>query len=198
MQSANCKMQNGQCKMKIIGGEFGGRRLKTLKSIKMRPTPMRVKEALFNILGNRVVGSSFLDLYAGSGQIGIEALSRGAEEVIFVDNHPSAVRLIRTNLGFLHPEKSLKIPRNNVLKAISNLSRGKKRFDIIFLDPPYESRLVKNTLQALAKSDILKTPTLVIAEHHKSLDLDKEIGSLERVRQERYGDTVLTFYQKVN
>ncbi|MBU4128957.1 RsmD family RNA methyltransferase, partial [bacterium] len=73
----------------------------------------------------------------------------------------------------------------------------KKRFDIIFLDPPYESRLVKNTLQALAKSDILKTTTLVITEHHKSLNLDKEIDSLIQVRQERYGDTVLTFYQKV-
>jgi 16S rRNA (guanine(966)-N(2))-methyltransferase RsmD len=184
--------------MKIIGGEFRGRRLKALKSVKMRPTPMRVKEALFNILGNRVVGSSFLDLYAGSGQIGIEALSRGAKEVIFVDNHPSAIRLIRTNLGFLHPEEGLKIPRNNVLKAIDNLSKAKKRFDIIFLDPPYKSRLVKNTLQALAKSDILKTPTLVIAEHHKFLVLDKEIDLLERVRQERYGDTVLTFYQKVS
>jgi len=167
-----------------------------LKSVKMRPTPMRVKEALFNILGNGVVGSSFLDLYAGSGQIGIEALSRGAKEVIFVDNHPSAIRLIRTNLGFLHSEEDLKIPRNNVLRAISNLSKEKKRFDIIFLDPPYESRLVKNTLQALAKSDILKTTTLVIAEHHKSLNLDKEIGSLERVRQEKYGDTVLSFYKK--
>ncbi|MBU4310026.1 16S rRNA (guanine(966)-N(2))-methyltransferase RsmD [bacterium] len=183
--------------MKIIGGEFGGRRLKALKSIKMRPTPMRVKEALFNILCNRVVGSSFLDLYAGSGQMGIEALSRGAKEVIFVDNHPSAIRLIRTNLGFLPYEKSPKIPRNNVLRVISSLSKEKKRFDIIFLDPPYESRLVKNTLQALAKSDILKITTLVIAEHHKSLNLDKEIGSLGRVRQERYGDTVLTFYQKV-
>ena len=158
---------------------------------------MRVKEALFNILGNRVVGSSLLDLYAGSGQMGIEALSRGAKEVVFIDNHPSAVRLIHTNLGFLHLEEGLKIPRNNVLKAIGNLSKEKKRFDIIFLDPPYESRLVKNTLQVLAKSDILKTTTLIIAEHYKSLDLDKEIGSLERVRQERYGDTVLTFYQKV-
>lgn len=184
--------------MKIIGGEFRGRKLKTLKSVKMRPTPMRVKEALFNILGNRVVGSSFLDLYAGSGQMGIEALSRGAKEVIFVDNHSSALRLIHTNLGFLYSGKGLKIPRNNVLRAIGNLSREKKRFDIIFLDPPYKSDLVRNTLQVLAKSDILKTTTLVIAEHHKFLALDKEIGSLERVRQERYGDTVLTFYQKVN
>lgn len=157
---------------------------------------MRTKEALFNILGNRVVGSSFLDLYAGSGQMGIEARSRGAKEVIFIDDHPSAIRLIRTNLSFLHPEEGLKIPRNNVLKAIDNLSKRKKRFDIIFLDPPYESRLAKNTLQALAKSDILKVITLVIAEHHKALNLDKEIGSLERVRQERYGDTVLSFYKK--
>jgi len=182
--------------MKIIGGEFRGRRLKTLKSVKMRPTPMRVKEALFNILGNRVVGSSFLDLYAGSGQIGVEALSRGAKEVIFVDNHPSAIRLIHANLGFLHSGKGLKIPRNNVLKSLDNLSKEKKKFDIIFLDPPYESRLVKNTLQTLAKSDILKTTTLIIAEHHKSLDVDKGIGSLERVRQERYGDTILSFYKK--
>ncbi len=182
--------------MRIIGGEFRGRRLKTLKSVKMRPTPMRVKEALFNILGNRVIGSSFLDLYAGSGQIGIEALSRGAKEVIFIDNHPSAIRLIHTNLGFLHSEEGLKIPRNNVLKAIDNLSKGKKKFDIIFLDPPYESRLVKNTLQALAKSDILKTTTLVIAEHHKFLDLDREINSLIQIRKERYGDTILAFYKR--
>ena len=183
--------------MKIIGGEFRGRRLKTLKSAKMRPTPMRVKEALFNILGNRVVGSSFLDLYAGSGQMGIEALSRGAEEVIFIDNHIAAVRLIQENLGLVSSKKVSRIPRNNVLRAISTLSKEKRRFDIVFLDPPYESRLVKNTLQALAKSDILKTPTLVIAEHHKSLNLDKEIGSSKRVRQERYGDTLLTFYRKV-
>ena len=182
--------------MKIIGGEFRGRRLKTLKSVKMRPTPMRVKEALFNILGNGVVGSSLLYLYAGSGQMGIEALSRGAKEVIFIDNHPSAVRLIHTNLGFLHLEEGLKIPRNNVLKAIGNLSKEKKRFDIILLDPPYESRLVKNTLQVLAKSDILKTTTLIIAEHYKSLDLNKNISSLSQIRQERYGDTVLSFYKK--
>ncbi len=183
--------------MRIIGGEFRGRRLKTLKSVKMRPTPMRVKEALFNVLGNRIVGSSFLDLYAGSGQIGIEALSRGAKEVVFIDNHPSALRLIHANLGFLPSEEGLKIPRNNVLRAISSLSKEKKKFDIIFLDPPYQSRLAKNTLQALAKSDILKTTTLVIAEHYKSLDLEREINSLIQIRQERYGDTVLTFYQKV-
>jgi len=157
---------------------------------------MRVKEALFNILGNRVVGSSFLDLYAGSGQMGIEALSRGAEEVIFIDNHIASVRLIQENLGLVSSKKVSRIPRNNVLRAIGTLSKEKKRFDIVFLDPPYESRLVKNTLQALAKSDILKITTLVIAEHHKSRNLDKEIGSLERVRQERYGDTVLSFYKK--
>ena len=182
--------------MRISGGEFRGRRLKTLKSVKMRPTPMRVKEALFNILGNRVIGSSFLDLYAGSGQMGIEALSRGAREVVFIDNHPSAIRLIHTNLGFLYPEKSLKIPRNNVLRAIGRLSKEKKKSDIIFLDPPYKSRLVKNTLQALAKSGILKITALVIAEHHKSLNLDKEINSLMQIRQERYGNTVLSFYKK--
>ena len=158
---------------------------------------MRVKEALFNILGNKVIGSSFLDLYAGSGQIGIEALSRGAEEVIFIDNHIASVRLIQENLGLVSSKKVSRIPRNNVLKSLNNLSKEKRRFDIVFLDPPYESRLVKNTLQALAKSDILKITTLVIAEHHKSLNLDKEIGSLERVRQERYGDTVLTFYRKI-
>ena len=182
--------------MRIIGGEFRGRRLKTLKSVKMRPTPMRVKEALFNILGNRVIGSSFLDLYAGSGQMGIEALSRGAEEVIFIDNHIASVRLIQENLGLVSSKKVSRIPRNNVLKSLDNLSKEKRRFDIIFLDPPYEGRLVKNTLQALAKSDILKSTTLIITEHHKSLNLDKEIGSLERVRQQRYGDTILSFYKK--
>ncbi len=183
--------------MKIIGGEFRGRRLKTLKSVKLRPTPMRVKEALFNILGNKVIGSSFLDLYAGSGQMGIEALSRGAKEIIFIDNHIASVRLIQENLGLVSSKKVSRIPRNNVLKAINNLSKEKKRFNIIFLDPPYKSRLVKNTLQALAKSDILKIITLIIAEHHQSLALDKEIGSLIQIRRERYGDTVLTFYRKI-
>lgn len=158
---------------------------------------MRVKEALFNILGNKVIGSSFLDLYAGSGQIGIEALSRGAQEVIFIDNHSSAIKLIHANLGFLYSEKGLKILRNNVLKSLGNLSKEKKKFDIVFLDPAYESRLVKNTLPALAKRDILNSASLIIAEHHKSLALDKEINSLIQIRQERYGDTVLTFYQKV-
>jgi 16S rRNA (guanine(966)-N(2))-methyltransferase RsmD len=182
--------------MKIIGGEFKGRRLKTSKGAKMRPTPMKVKEALFSILGGRVTGSSFLDLYAGSGQMGIEALSRGAREVVFMDNHPTALRLIHSNLGFLEPGKNLKIPRNNVLKAIAHLSKEKKKFDIIFLDPPYESKLVENTLQVVAKSDILKTITLVIAEHPKSLALDEKIGCLDRIRQEKYGDTVLSFYTK--
>ena len=182
--------------MKIVGGEFKGRKLKNLKSVKMKATPMRVKEALFNILGNKVVGSSFLDLYAGSGQIGIEALSRGAEEVVLVDNHPVAIRLIRVNLGFLPAKEDLTLTRNNVLKAIGKLSKKRKEFDIIFLDPAYQSSLVKNTLQALAKSDIVKITSLVVAEHHKFLDLNKKIGSLERVRQERYGDTILSFYKK--
>lgn len=178
--------------VRIIGGTFKGRRLRTFRGPKVRLTKDIVKEALFDILGKRIVGASFLDLYAGSGSIGIEALSRGAGRVAFCEKDPAGVDVIKHNLAKLNYRDKCDIYRGDALNLLGKIN-GK--FDIIFLDPPYNGDLLRKSLQILSTSGIIKEDGLVIAEHHKSTDLTKAIGSLSLTRQAKYGDTVLSFYR---
>lgn len=200
--------------IRIIGGTFKGRRLKTFKPRKIpkgsirgegmsrrrrgspkaavRFTADRVKEALFDILGQRIVDSSFLDLYAGSGSIGIEALSRGARRVTFCEKDPGGIDIIKHNLVKLKCQQRCEVYRGD---AIELSERIKGHFDIAFLDPPYRNgKVIGKILQIISRSGILKEAGLVIAEHHKSTNLAKGIGRFALTRQARYGDTVLSFY----
>ncbi len=156
----------------------------------VRPTSDKVKQALFNILGQRVAGSVFLDLYAGAGGIGIEALSRGAERVVFVDASRGSVKTVQRNIeqtGFGDRATIIKSDAEAFLKKPSG------PYDIVFLDPPYAMELVP-LLQRLASSGILKPGSVVTAEHFKKQSSPERAGALTLYREARYGDTVLAFY----
>ena len=184
--------------MRIVAGTFRSRQLKSLKGLALRPTSDRLRETLFNILGARVEGSRFLDLFAGSGAIGIEAISRGAVSAVFVENHSAAVRLIRANLASLRIESGARVVLAEVAAAIRTLEKlPDTAFDFIFLDPPYaEEKQYEGTLRALEKSLLAGESTIVIAEHRKTLALPASLGALERVRILHQGDAALSFYRK--
>lgn len=173
--------------MRVIAGEFRSRQLKTLPGLETRPTPDRLREALFNVLSPEIAGTVFVDAYAGTGAVGIEALSRGAGKVIFIERARSAVAVIRDNLRALALEG-----RSHVIhgKALPHLAQF--RPDIVFLDPPYEQ-----TREYAAVLDLLGelAPPLVIAQHAPRLALEESYGRLARRRELRQGDNVLTFYR---
>ena len=185
--------------MRIIAGTFRSRQLKSLKGLALRPTSDKLRETLFNILGPRVDGSRFLDLFAGTGAIGIEALSRGAASAIFVENHSATVRLIRENLASLEIASEAGVIAAPVATAIARLEKDPAgAFDFIFLDPPYANEQeYEITLRILENSCLLKESAIVIAEHRKSFEMPESLGRLRRVRVLRQGDAALTFYTLV-
>lgn len=185
--------------MRIIAGEFRSRQLKPLKKLKIRPTSDMLRETLFNILGPRVAGTRFLDLFAGTGAVGLEAASRGAAFVVLVENHKAAARLIGENLELLRIEKRVRVIAADALDAIAKLeSEGSPPFDLIFLDPPYANeRDYQETLHALEKSSVLSGSSILIAEHRKTLALPGSVDSLEQFRTLKQGDAALTFYRAV-
>jgi len=189
--------------MKISGGLAKGRQVitkrvisKALKDRKLRPTSSKVREAIFDILRNRIVGASFVDLYAGTGTVGFEALSRGAGRAIFVEPDRSRARGIKENaikLGFF--EKA-KIVQKRAHEFLRTSSRDKKSFDIFFLDPPYFSENIKVTLPIIGEKEILNKWGIVIIEHYFKNKLPEMVGELKMIRDYRYGDTMLTIYSK--
>lgn len=186
--------------MRIIAGTFRSRQLKSLKGIALRPTSDKLRETLFNVLGELVVDARFVDLFAGTGAVGMEALSRGTREAIFVEKHPPAVALIKKNLDSLEIRQSARVLPLDALQALKRLAEEPaatgKRIDVLFLDPPYAEReeYVK-VLTFLGAADLLAENAVVIAEHQRSLDLPDSFGKLERVRVLRQGDAVLSFFR---
>jgi len=158
--------------MRVIAGKARRLILKSVPGFDTRPTIDKIKETLFNILAPYISGSSFLDLFSGSGSIGIEALSRGASLCAFVDNDPKAVRCIKENLDHTHlGEDALVIPKN-ALAAINELSIKRIRFDIVYMDPPYKAEYEEPVLEALARSGIIDADTMIIieADRHNKMD----------------------------
>ncbi|HAU31677.1 MAG: Methyltransferase [Desulfotomaculum sp. 46_296] len=182
--------------VRVISGIYRGRLLKVPRGWKGRPTGDRVKEALFDILGGRVQESRFLDLYAGTGNVGIEAISRGARQVCFVDQNSKAVQAIYENLRFLPGDLSAQIYviKLNVLKALKLMANRKELYNIIFLDPPYEQRLEKPTIEMISSCGLLLPDGVIIVESSKREVLPARVDDLTLTRQQRYGDTLLTFY----
>jgi len=182
--------------MRIIAGTFRSRQLKSLKRLAIRPTSDMLRETLFNILGPRVEGSCFLDLFAGTGAVGIEAVSRGAALVGFVENHRTAAKLISENLALLQITEGVRVMNSDVLAALAKLeSERTGPFDFVFLDPPYANeRDCHRTLLAIEKSSLLGPSGTVIAEHRKSFALPRSVGRLRQFRALRQGDASLSFY----
>lgn len=146
--------------------------LKTTPGLDTRPTIDKIKETLFNILSPYIEGSSFLDLFCGSGSIGIEALSRGATYCAFVDNNPKAIAVTRENLQFTHLAENAVVIQKNAIAGINELAVRKMKFDIVYLDPPYFEKLERDTLLALQNSRIIDSDTMVIVEADKFNDLE--------------------------
>jgi len=189
--------------LRITGGTALNQKLKTPGSGKkenIRPTSDRVREALFSILGNTIADARVLDLFSGTGSLGIEALSRGASSVVFVDLHPLALELIRTNLRVCFRHADAEIIRLNLAKelAYSTLHRrlsGRTVFDLVFLDPPYEKKLAELTLSMVEKTGFPAQSGFVIAEERSSVSLPAEIGSLSLMQNRRYGETGIWIYR---
>lgn len=182
--------------MRIIAGTYRGLFLKTLKGAKLRPTSDHLRETLFDVLGLLVEGSAFLDAYAGSGAVGIEALSRGAGEVVFIEHHRPAAQLIRANLAALKIRGGYRLVFSSVLKGLEKLADEGAQFDFVFLDPPYEEiREYHHVLRELARGTLLMPTSRVIAEHSRHCQLEERYGNLERTRLLRRGDSELSFYR---
>jgi 16S rRNA (guanine(966)-N(2))-methyltransferase RsmD len=181
--------------MKIIGGEYKGRVIDMPDGI--RPTSDKVREALFEILKNKIRGACFLDLYCGSGAIGIEALSRGAEKAVFIDNNKACIFVLKKNLDKIGISRSLyDIYSKDCIYILSRGGFQTRPYDIVFLDPPYHTGLAKNTLIGLSDCDILSPNAVVIAEVFKKEGLPEKLGAFKKTRSSKYGDTLLEFYEK--
>jgi 16S rRNA (guanine(966)-N(2))-methyltransferase RsmD len=182
--------------MRIISGTYRGLRLRTLKGGNLRPTTDQMRETLFDVLGPRVEGATFLDAYAGTGAVGIEALSRGARDVVFIEHHRAATILIRQNLAELKIDSGYALLTCTVLTGLERLERDGERFDVIFLDPPYEEiREYHHTLRQLARGLLLQPSSIVVAEHSRHVQLEENYLNLHRTRLLRHGDAQLSFYR---
>jgi 16S rRNA (guanine966-N2)-methyltransferase len=186
--------------MRVIAGKFRSRPLRSLRGQNIRPTSDRLRETLFNVLtaGNPAAleNTVWIDLFAGTGAVGIEALSRGAKQVYFVDNSPAAAGLIRANLDSLGIHESFKILTDDLLRAFWRMERQHVAADIVFLDPPYEQQdAYSQTLRSLAESPVVWAMSIVIAEHEKKFDPGSEFLPLRRFRKLIQGDSTLSFYR---
>lgn len=180
--------------MRIISGEKKGTRLFSLKKRKIRPTSDKVKGAIFNILSS-VEDKKILDLFAGSGALGIEALSRGAQEVVFVDNSFSSLDLIRKNLEKLGFEDKSKLIKKNVLRFLKGEFKG--RFDLILADPPYGKGFCQRVLEILSEKEVLNPVGVLVIEHHKKEKIEK-LENFILLRERKYGDTLVSFFRKIS
>ena len=179
--------------MRVISGKARGVNLKTPDGILTRPTIDRVKEALFSIINFDIPTSHVLDLFGGTGQLGIEALSRGAKSAVFVDQREDACKLIKENLKRTKLEQDAKVVRMDYLDY---LKRCKEKFDIIFLDPPYAEVFLENALKCITEIDILQSGGIIVAERPLGKDLPWNFEGYTRSKDYKYGKVLLTIYRK--
>ncbi len=179
--------------MRVITGTARGVQLKTPEGMTTRPTTDRVKEAMFSIIHFDIPGAAVLDLFGGTGQLGIEALSRGAKSAVFVDAGEPACRLIRENLKRARLEGQGRVVRSDYLEY---LGRAREQFDIILLDPPYAEVFLENALKRITEIDILRSGGIIVTERPLGKELPWEFEGYQRSKDYKYGKTLLTIYRK--
>lgn len=177
--------------MRVIAGEYKGRRLESPADDSVRPTTDKVKEALFSILSDRIWESRVLDLFSGTGNLGIEALSRGAKKVIFADNSRESIGMIKRNIAHCRAEEGSKIAAGDYKKILMNVD---EKFDIIFLDPPYGKGLLQDCFKLIAERGILAEDGVIVAEHRKEEKLPEEFYGFTKVKERKYGIVMLSIY----
>ena len=182
--------------MRVVAGKYRRRMLKSLRGLKLRPTSDRLRETLFNILGSAVEGAVFVDVYAGTGAVGIEALSRGAREAIFIEKHAAAAELIRKNLQALGIGAEADLLPVDAVRGLELLVARRVHAHFIFLDPPYaDASEYERALDFIGRSPLLTPSGRVIVEHPKRLALPERLAELERTRVVEQGATALSFYR---
>jgi len=184
--------------VRIIGGIRRGRKLVDWEESGIRPMRDFVRSALFNILGDFIPEADFLDLFSGTGSVGLEALSRGAKSCVFVDRAPGACSIVRRNLEALDFLTEGRVLEGDAAAVINELARRGRRFDVVFVGPPYYQELVPATLTTLSDGRILAEDFLVVAEIHHTEIAAEAYGVLERVDLRRYGDNQLLFYRRAD
>jgi 16S rRNA (guanine966-N2)-methyltransferase len=178
--------------LRVIGGEFKGRKLASIRGREIRPTADRVREALFNILGTRPLDARVLDLFAGTGALGIEALSRGSQTAVFVENAAPALSAIHKNIAACRLESRTKVIRWDIRHNLQVLTPYRGIFDLIFIDPPYRRDMIRPVLGHLIQSRLPSSEALIVVEHDPSEIIDPPPG-FDLVDQRRYGQTLLSF-----
>lgn len=184
--------------MRIIAGCFRGRRLKEPKDRNIRPTADRVKEAVFSILAFDIHGKRVLDLFAGTGNLGLEALSRGADYSVFVDSSREALGLVRTNIMTLGLEDRSDVLLMDALKSIDYLDKNRERFDIVFIDPPYREGFYEEVINKIAKSGIMNEESIIVVEHPGDMKLEIHPDGMKVYKQKKYGNTKITIMKRTD
>ncbi len=183
--------------MRIIAGMYKGFKLHTFPGNQIRPTPSKVREAIFDMVSAKVVGSDFLDLFAGTGAIGIEAISRGAKSVTFIEIDRKAIGLIKNNLTKIYQHNFFNIIKLDYIQAITLLSNDHKKFDIIFLDPPYYNKnYIYKALQLIDQTDIIKDGGIVIAQHSTHIAIKDNYDNIFCFKEKKYGNSTITIFSK--
>ena len=181
--------------MRITSGTLKNRKIKSREGKETRPTLERIKEAIFSIIGDKITDARFLDLYSGTGNMAIEALSRGASRAVMIEQDKEALRIIIDNVNDLKLDGKCRAYKNDVFRALEILGRKKEKFDIIFLDPPYKENITEKTLEKISESEILADDGIIISEHivyEKSKDT---VGNLVKYDERDYNKKIVTFYK---
>ncbi len=184
--------------MRIVAGEFGSRKLETLKGTNTRPTLDKVREAVFSSLGGFFDGGNFLDVYAGSGAVGLEALSRGCRFAVLNDMSRDAYKVILSNVNKLKVEDRCKVYAVSDMKLLNLLSKKDMKFDLVYLDPPYAKEKNQKVMKKLCELDLLNDGAVVIVESLKEDVYDEEVADLTMVKVATYGISKVTYYRKKN
>ena len=179
--------------MRIISGAYRGRILATVPGIRTRPTQDRVREAVYSILDDHVLDARVLDLFAGTGSLGFEALSRGALQVHFVEDHRACIEVLRRNIDATDAARC-RIHPGRVERVIGRLARNRLEFDLVFMDPPYGLGLVAKTLARLAEARVVSASGRIVAEHEAKHDPPSQVGIFYRIDKRKYGDTAVSLY----
>ena len=181
--------------MRVISGKARGLKLNTPKNDDVRPTTDRVKESLFNMINSYIMDSDILDLFAGTGSLGIECLSRGANQCIFVDNSKESINIVKSNIKKARVENESIVLNLDFKSAINSLSLKNKQFDVIFMDPPYYKNMFSDALSAVDNNNLLKEDGIIVVEHDTVDKFPDNMGRLYKSREKKYGNTTLTFYK---
>ena len=183
--------------LRIIGGTLKGKKLYSVRNTSIRPTADKLRESIFNILSQRVMNAVVIDLFAGTGALGIEALSRGAESVLFVDNANGALFVLRKNIDSCMLDQKANIIKWNIRQNLNCIKSKKQHFDLIFLDPPYDKNLIKPTLVNLEKSHSLKNGACIVVEHSLFEPIPTDLFAFDLFDQRKYGKTLVSFLNYV-